>query len=168
MDITEPNTIHLTLDAIRKIESLSNQLLMLGVVKSKNSPLGDFSEHITCLALDLTAQNSTGYDAIAANSEKYEIKSRTINTIRIDGDLSTFDYFVGLFFTKETYFLREAFIASRQSLESLKEIKNKTRTSKNDRLYISINDFKRMADHGTATNITRKYRYILGDNIKNA
>jgi hypothetical protein len=161
---TSTNKIQKTLETLRKIDFLKNELLKFGIVRSKNSPLGDFSEYITCLTLELKAQNSTGYDAIGLNGIKYEIKSRTVDVVRIDGALTKFDFFVALFFRKGSYKLKEVFLASKQNLQQMKILKQKARTSKQDRLYLSINDFKGMVEQEKAKNITYKYIDILNDN----
>lgn len=51
------------------------------VVRTSNSPLGDYTEWLVAKALhlDLSVPSKSGYDAIASSGEKYQIKGRRIN-----------------------------------------------------------------------------------------
>ncbi len=162
-----PKDIKITLDILREIALLNDKLLSYNIVRSQNSPLGDFAEYVTCLALNLKPENSAGYDAISQNNHKYEIKSRTVDTVRIDGDLIAFDFFVALFFTKKTYKLKAAFLVPRDILKQIKNSKRELNDSRYDRLYLSLKEFRKMVHENKAENITDKYIDILGDNIEN-
>ena len=51
-----------------------------GVVRTANSPIGDYAEWLVAKRLDLRLENSSnsGYDAVDRNNIKYQIKSRRI------------------------------------------------------------------------------------------
>lgn len=51
------------------------------VVRTSNSPLGDYTEWLVAktLQLKLSASSKAGYDATASNGIKYQIKGRRIN-----------------------------------------------------------------------------------------
>jgi hypothetical protein len=57
-----------------------DELHARGVVRTANSPIGDYAEWLVakCLNLKLMENSNTGYDAIDINNEKYQIKCRRI------------------------------------------------------------------------------------------
>lgn len=53
-----------------------------GVVRTSNSPVGDYAEYLTAAAmgLELTANSSSGFDAVGPDGVRYEIKSRRLTS----------------------------------------------------------------------------------------
>ena len=51
-----------------------------GVVRTENSPIGDYAEWLVANCLNLTLENNskTGYDAVDGQNIKYQIKGRRI------------------------------------------------------------------------------------------
>lgn len=69
------------------IEQLLNQYTQIldelrerGVIRTENSPIGDYAEWLVakCLGLTLKKSSNSGYDAIDTEGVKFQIKSRRI------------------------------------------------------------------------------------------
>ncbi len=84
------------------------ELRKRGVIRTANSPLGDYAEWLVAQQLDLQlVTNSTaGYDALDAAGHKYQIKSRRITPNNSSRQLSVirnlpaqdFDYLIAVIF----------------------------------------------------------------------
>ena len=55
-----------------------DELIRRGVAKTRNNPIGDYSEWLICrrLDLDMQANSKASFDAIDAKGIRYQIKSR--------------------------------------------------------------------------------------------
>lgn len=81
------------------------------VLRTKNTPIGDFSEWLVSKSLGLVLENNSkaGYDAIDNNKIRYQIKGRRITpenrstqlSVIRDLDKKKFDYLLGIIFDKD-------------------------------------------------------------------
>ena len=62
--------------------SIMSELLSRGVLRSSNNPTGDYAEYLVASKLELTLQpNSTsGYDAVASDGTRFQIKGRRLTS----------------------------------------------------------------------------------------
>jgi uncharacterized protein DUF6998 len=67
-----------TRDLLRLYGSVLTQLRARGIVRSENSPVGDYAEYLAARAFGLTlvVNSGIGYDGIDANGIKYQVKAR--------------------------------------------------------------------------------------------
>lgn len=72
-DMTETELLQLQASVI-------DELKTRGVVRTKNNPLGDYTEWLVAKALDLklATNSAAGYDATDAEGVRYQIKARRI------------------------------------------------------------------------------------------
>lgn len=94
-----PSKINQTTDAVRRGDadrlggastaellalygSILTQLRVRGIVRSENSPVGDYAEYLAARAFGLTlVRNSAiGYDGVDANGVRYQVKGRRMTT----------------------------------------------------------------------------------------
>jgi hypothetical protein len=85
-----------------------NELRRRGILRSKNNPVGDYTEWLvsTRLGLNLETNSNAGYDAVDVDSMRYEIKGRRRTRDNRSVELSAirnlekqeFDYLVGVIF----------------------------------------------------------------------
>jgi hypothetical protein len=88
--------------------SIMSELLSRGVLRSSNNPTGDYAEHLVASKLELTLQpNSTsGYDAVASDGTRFQIKGRRLMSFNASRQLGVlrnldqdgFDYLVVVVF----------------------------------------------------------------------
>jgi len=88
-----------------------DELRERGVVRSTNNPVADYAEHLIAKALNLQLANksTTGFDAIDAEGNKYEIKARRLTTQNKSRQLSAirgldmdhFNYLAGVIFAND-------------------------------------------------------------------
>lgn len=87
------------------------ELRRRGILRSDNTPTGDYAEWIVSRALGLTLQgnSSAGYDAISSDGIRYQIKARRLSNARTQRQLSAirnldndpFDYLIIVLFSPE-------------------------------------------------------------------
>ena len=80
------------LDLLKLHSLILKELKDREVIRSKNNPLGDYTEWLVSnkLNLDLARKSSAGHDATDKNGVKYEIKSRRITIENKSRQLSVF------------------------------------------------------------------------------
>jgi hypothetical protein len=69
-----------TRDLLRQYGRILSDLRARGVIRSENSPVGDYAEFLAAKALGLTlvSNSSIGYDGTDANGVRYQVKGRRI------------------------------------------------------------------------------------------
>ncbi|MCG7991197.1 MAG: hypothetical protein JAY99_01735 [Candidatus Thiodiazotropha lotti] len=97
--------------------SIIDELKKRKIVRTKNNPVGDYTEWLVAkgLGLELANNSSAGYDAIDTEGKKYQIKGRRITPDNKSRQLSAlrnyeekdFDYLVAVIFN-ENYEVIEA------------------------------------------------------------
>ena len=95
-------------DLLRLHASIIDELKSRKVVRTKNNPVGDYTEWLVAKALNLKLANNSasGYDGVDENGLKYQIKGRRITPENKSRQLSAirklkekdFDYLVGVIF----------------------------------------------------------------------
>ncbi|MCY3837693.1 MAG: hypothetical protein OXH09_03420 [Gammaproteobacteria bacterium] len=121
-EITTPVADVRTL-SIRGLLSLQgatlSELRRRGVLRSGNSPPGDFAEYLFCRAFswNQAPKSEKGYDATDGEGRHYQIKSRMENPTR-SRELSTvhpegFDFLAAVLFDREYDVLRAAIVPSK-------------------------------------------------------
>jgi hypothetical protein len=106
MDLKELSVIEL----LRLHSSVIDELRRRRIVRTKNNPIGDYTEWIVSkgMGLNLAGNSSAGYDGIDVNGTRIQIKgrritpnnkSRQLSVIR-DLDKKKFDYLAGVIFDK--------------------------------------------------------------------
>ena len=90
-----------------------------GVVRSANSPVGDYAEHLFATAFNwtLVANSAAGYDAVDGKT-RYQIKARRLHSHNRSRQLSfirrlperNFHYLAGVLFNEDYTVLRAALI----------------------------------------------------------
>ena len=67
-------------ELLRIQASVVNELQHRGVVRTKNNPLGDYTEWLVAnsLQLELEANSKAGYDGTDKNGARYQIKGRRV------------------------------------------------------------------------------------------
>lgn len=105
---------------LKEYASILNLLYTAGVIRTYNSPVGDYAEWLvsTKLGLELQKNSAAGFDALDKKTkERYQIKSRWmhsgkngkhLNVIR-DYDKRPFDYLIAVIFGKE-FDVEEAYL----------------------------------------------------------
>jgi hypothetical protein len=68
------------LDLLRVSAAAIRELQQRGIVRTRNNPLGDYTEWLVAekLGLSLEGNSSSGYDAISSDGTRYQIKGRRI------------------------------------------------------------------------------------------
>ncbi|MDE7360429.1 MAG: hypothetical protein K2N38_00670 [Oscillospiraceae bacterium] len=93
---------------LKEYSEILNTLYSAGIVRTYNSPVGDYAEWLVSTKLGLTLQktDTSGYDAIGNDGKRYQIKgrwmhpgknARQLTAIR-DYDMNPFDYLVVVVF----------------------------------------------------------------------
>lgn len=97
---------------LKSYAAILNSLYASGIIRTYNSPVGDYAEWVvsTKLGLELQPNSAAGYDAIDRSTGlRYQVKSRwmhpgknsrQLNVIR-DYDKKPFDYLVAVIFDIE-------------------------------------------------------------------
>jgi hypothetical protein len=98
-------------ELLRLHAAIIDELKFRKVVKTKNNPVGDYTEWLIAKVLNLKLANNSesGYDAFDENGIKYQIKGRRITPENKSRQLSAirnlnkndFDYLVGVIFDKD-------------------------------------------------------------------
>jgi len=98
-------------ELLRLHAAILSELKKRGVVRTKNNPVGDYTEWLVSRALNLTlAPNSaSGYDGVDDKGIKYQIKGRRTTPENKSRQLSAirklnskdFDYLVGVIFDED-------------------------------------------------------------------
>lgn len=96
-----------------------DELRVREVIRTRNNPVSDYAEWIVAerLGLKLKPQNTKGYDAIAPNGERYQIKARRLQQANSSRQLSVirnldgheFDYLAGILFDNN-FRIQEAYL----------------------------------------------------------
>ncbi len=78
-------------ELLRLQASITNELKERNVVRTQNSPLGDYTEWLVsnALGLELAANSKTGYDGKTSDEVKIQIKGRRVTTNNKSRQLST-------------------------------------------------------------------------------
>ncbi|MCM5506727.1 hypothetical protein [Vibrio sp. SCSIO 43169] len=98
-------------DLLRLQSSITEELLKRNVVRTKNNPLGDYTEWLVAnaLGLELQSNSKAGYDGVDADGTKFQIKgrrvtsgnkSRQLGAIR-NYDVKNFDFLVAVIFDED-------------------------------------------------------------------
>ena len=105
-------------DLLRLYSDVLEELRSRGVLRSANSPVGDYAEVLVCQALSLqrAAPSKKGYDAEHRDGSRYEIKGRRFTGRSRPSHFSAirdlpeqhFDWFVGVLFERD-FSIRQAF-----------------------------------------------------------
>ena len=90
------------------------------ILRSKNNPVGDYAEFLTCraLSLNLADKSTKGHDATDDNGLRYEVKARRLTDDNGSRQLSAirsleerhFDFLIGVLFDAEFRIVRAAMI----------------------------------------------------------
>ena len=91
------------------------ELRRRGVVKTKNNPIGDYTEWLVCNRLGLETQDNSkaSFDAIDLQGVRYQVKGRCSNANAVQFsairnlEQHGFDFVIAVIFD-ETYFVRQA------------------------------------------------------------
>lgn len=109
-----------TSDLLALYGSILTQLRERGIVRSENSPVGDYAEHLAAKAFDLTLvhNSSIGHDAVDAEGVRYQVKGRRITPFNrsrqlgilrgLNGDPPPFDKLLAILFNPDFTILRAA------------------------------------------------------------
>lgn len=102
------------------------ELIRRGVAKTRNNPIGDYTEWLVCKRLKLRAQGNSqaAYDAIDREGIRYQIKGRCVpgNAVQLSAirnlDQHGFEFLVALVFN-EDYSIRLAVKISHEAVKNL-------------------------------------------------
>ncbi len=107
-----------------------------GVVRTANSPVGDYAEKLAQSALGLKAAGGSqkGYDAVGTNGVKYQIKARRLATWNTPRQLSAirnleekrFDFLVGILFHPDFRVMKGCLIPHSVVLEKSTDLRKHT------------------------------------------
>ena len=110
-------------DLLLLFASVLGELRQRGVIRSTNNPVADYSEWLVsrALGLDLVAASAAGYDAVAPDGTRYQIKGRRITPDNPSRQLSAFrgfasvdvepfDYLAGVLFNFDFTVYRAALV----------------------------------------------------------
>jgi hypothetical protein len=77
-------------ELLRLYATLMNRLRTLGVIRSTNNPVADYTEHLVTTKLGLTQVTNSvaGYDALDVNGRRYQIKGRRLTPQNSSTELS--------------------------------------------------------------------------------
>jgi hypothetical protein len=87
-----------------------DELIRREVVRTRNNPIGDYTEWLVCKLLDLEQQNNSAaaYDAVSkTGSQRYQIKGRQSDAHRVQFsairnlDQNGFDFVIAVVFNKD-------------------------------------------------------------------
>ena len=105
-------------DLLRQWAWILDRLRETGVVRSSNNPVADYSEWLSCRALNLeiATKSTKGYDATDVDGTRYEIKGRRLTKENGSLQLSAirglrdkhFDWLIGLLFDHDVNLVRAA------------------------------------------------------------
>lgn len=98
-------------ELLRLHAAIINELKARKIVRTKNNPIGDYTEWLVAKALNLklASNSASGYDGVDENGIKYQIKGRRITLENKSRQLSAirklndkdFDYLVGVIFDQD-------------------------------------------------------------------
>jgi hypothetical protein len=98
--------------------AINSELRSRGILRSQNSPVGDYCEWLVAkkLKLTLATKSTSGYDATGTDGIRYQIKCRCINPDNKSRQLSAirnldghdFDYLIGVLFDDKFKVVRAA------------------------------------------------------------
>jgi hypothetical protein len=114
-------------DLLRLQARATEELRRRGVVRTRNNPLGDYTEWLVAsrLNLNLAGNSSAGYDAISDAGVKYQIKgrritpdnqSRMLSAIR-SYDKKGFDWLVAVIFDQD-FNVVNAYLVPHEAIEA--------------------------------------------------
>ena len=96
---------------LRLHASIINELIRRKIVRTRNNPIGDYTEWLVSktLGLKLIKSSASGYDAINKNGTRFQIKGRQVMTDKANRQLSAireldaknFDYLIAVIFDAE-------------------------------------------------------------------
>lgn len=103
-----------------------DELISRDVVKTRNNPIGDYTEWLVCKQLELRVQGNSqaAYDAIDREGVRYQIKGRydSGNSVQLSAirnlDQHGFDFLIALVFNKD-YSIRWAVKISHEVVGNL-------------------------------------------------
>ena len=123
--VTEPTDLAATLtrELLRLYGGILTELRARDIVRSENSPVGDYAEHLCAVAFGLRLENnsSIGWDGIDAEGVRYQVKgrrltswssSRQLGAIRglAEGLPAPFDVLVGVLFDADMAVMKAALL----------------------------------------------------------
>lgn len=98
-------------ELLRNFGAILGELRRRGICRTENLPTGDFAEHLACRALDLeqAPKSAKGFDAVASDGRRYQIKGRRITEWNPSTQLSAirdlpeepFDFLIAILFDQE-------------------------------------------------------------------
>ena len=99
------------IDLLKLHTSVIDELKARKVVRTKNNPIGDYTEWVIshALRLELSSKSSKGYDGIDKKGIKYQIKGRQVTPENPSKQLGAirnlkgkaFDYLIAVIFDKD-------------------------------------------------------------------
>ena len=97
------------LELLQTTGRITDELIKREVVRTRNKPLGDYTEWLVCKQLELQIQQNSkaGYDATATDGTKYQIKGRQSDEKKIQFsvirnlDLQEFDFVIAIAFNPD-------------------------------------------------------------------
>lgn len=89
--LSEPETLEVK-DLLRRYKTILDRLRELNVIRTENSPVGDYAEWLVARRLNLTLMrnSSTKYDAIGTDGIRYQIKARRLTEANKSTQLGVF------------------------------------------------------------------------------
>lgn len=113
-----PSNARNALGLLRVYDTVMQELIETGVLRSRNNPVADFAEYLCCEAFDwqLNTRSTKGHDAVDINGVRYEIKARRMSASNQSRQLSAirkidernFDFLVGILFDANFSIVRAA------------------------------------------------------------
>ena len=109
-------------DLLALYDRIVDELCSRRVVRSSNNPVGDYGEYLTARAFGLTlvANFAIGYDAVSAESVRYQVKTRRLTLHNRSPQLGSirglaqnndpFDFLVGILFEADFAVQRAALV----------------------------------------------------------
>jgi hypothetical protein len=97
-------------DLLRKYANTLEKLKEMGVVQTRNSPVGDYAEWLVAKAFNCKRQppSTSGYDLLCDNGTRYQVKARWLGQDKPNRQLSiirnlkdtkpTFDFLIAVYF----------------------------------------------------------------------
>ncbi len=100
-----------TQDLLQHYSRILDELRLRKVVRTSNSPIGDYAEWLIAnqLGLTLVSNSTSGYDAVDVNGVKFQIKGRRLTPRNQSRQLSAirnledrdFDYLIAVLFNEK-------------------------------------------------------------------
>jgi hypothetical protein len=107
-----------TSDLLQCFADILDELKQRDVVRTRNNPVADYAEWLVAqrLGLSLERNSRSGYDATSAMKERFQIKSRRLDSSNKSRQLSVirnldageFDYLIGVLFDRN-FTVKEAY-----------------------------------------------------------